>query len=88
MWPELFRSLHAQRYPDIFGYMAPPKIKGWARKHRQCKRCGRTSIPHRARGLCQSCYNYLVNVLPFRERQRGKAARKRASQKASRRASS
>ena len=28
----------------------------WSRNHKNCKNCKRTTIPHKAFGLCKSCY--------------------------------
>lgn len=30
---------------------------GWAKTHDRCIECGSSDIPHRAQGLCQSCYD-------------------------------
>ncbi len=41
---------------EEFRELTKPGIHGWSKQSDFCLRCGRYDVPHRARGLCQRCY--------------------------------
>jgi Zn finger protein HypA/HybF involved in hydrogenase expression len=49
---------------------SPEPARRWSRTHTACRTCGTTTVPHKARGLCQRCHQ-----AAFRRQQRIAARR-------------
>lgn len=55
----------------------------WAKDHLSCVACGSTDSPHKARGLCSSCYEIDRNSVERRKEQKRAANRRYAAKQRS-----